>query len=343
MSANSSEGTWYGRWRCCFDLVAFICAALAVFGSGGIDASHFKIVQPAQLGFPPGLFDNTAARAPAPGCSQATALLGRMDGSQNTSAVTNLICGMVADGNWNTVLDFFYIFAINSTANANLNWISTSFPITNAGTGVTFTAGQGYTGVASSSNYLQSAYNPSTAGGNMTQNSASLGACNYNSATSLAQQYRIVIDDNTNFSNLEPNGGGLFVDLQDATFVSVVPANFQGQWITTRTSSTNINVYQNGASVGSKTATSVTNINGALTVLYLGTVKLGAIFGGGTLTGTQASQIYNRLHTYFTAVGAPSGCWLFIVIPMWRRRFAASGGLDDGLGLQLRLGVVSLT
>jgi hypothetical protein len=56
-------------------------------------------------------------------CSQAITLLARMDGSQNTSAVTNLVCGMVADGNWSSVPDGLQVYAINSTANANLNWI----------------------------------------------------------------------------------------------------------------------------------------------------------------------------------------------------------------------------
>jgi hypothetical protein len=31
-------------------------------------------------------------------------------------------------------------------------------------------------------------------------------------------------------------------------------------------------------------------------------------FFGGGLTSTDASNLYNRLHTYLVAVGAPSGC-----------------------------------
>ena len=73
-----------GHWP----LVAFVCTALAVF-SGGIRDSNYNIA------------------ISTPSCPQATTLLGRMDGSQNTSAVTNLICGMVADGNWSSVLDVF--------------------------------------------------------------------------------------------------------------------------------------------------------------------------------------------------------------------------------------------
>jgi hypothetical protein len=49
-----------------------------------------------------------------------------MDGSESTSAVTTMVCGMVSDGTW-SLLDALYVFAINSTANATLNWKSTSF------------------------------------------------------------------------------------------------------------------------------------------------------------------------------------------------------------------------
>jgi hypothetical protein len=57
--------------------------------------------------------------APSSGCSQATTLLGRMDGSENTSAVRTLVCSMVSDGTW-SLLDFLHVFAINSTTNAQL-------------------------------------------------------------------------------------------------------------------------------------------------------------------------------------------------------------------------------
>jgi hypothetical protein len=51
---------------------------------------------------------------------------------------------MVSDGTW-ALLD--NVFAVNSTANANLNWISTSYGFTMAGAGsVIFAANQGHTG-----------------------------------------------------------------------------------------------------------------------------------------------------------------------------------------------------
>jgi hypothetical protein len=121
------------------------------------------------LGFPgPGL----GHQGGGGGCSQATALIARMDRSQNTPAVTNLICGMVTDGTW-SLMDAFYVFAINSSGNAGLNWVSTSFPITVNGT-CTFTANQGYTGDGTSCN-LRTAMAPASAGGNFTLNSGSLG------------------------------------------------------------------------------------------------------------------------------------------------------------------------
>jgi hypothetical protein len=67
-----------------------------------------------------------------------------MDGSENASAVTAAVCGMVVDGTW-PLLDALYVFAINSTANANLNWVSSSSGATKVGS-VSFSANNGYTG-----------------------------------------------------------------------------------------------------------------------------------------------------------------------------------------------------
>jgi hypothetical protein len=69
--------------------------------------------------------------------SPMTALLALMDCNENTSAVTTAVCGMVTDGTW-SLLDALYVFAINSTTNAKLNWVSTNHSPTVNGT-LTFT------------------------------------------------------------------------------------------------------------------------------------------------------------------------------------------------------------
>src|SRR5229473_5562637 len=65
------------------------------------------------------------AQAPGGGCSQATTFLARTSGlsGTETTAYTNLICGLVTDGVYPS-LDALYIFATNTTTTANLNLIS---------------------------------------------------------------------------------------------------------------------------------------------------------------------------------------------------------------------------
>jgi hypothetical protein len=64
-----------------------------------------------------------SASAGGGGCSQATTYNGMLDGSQNSSAITTLICGMVTDGVF-AKLDVLYVFAVNSSANSLVNAVN---------------------------------------------------------------------------------------------------------------------------------------------------------------------------------------------------------------------------
>jgi hypothetical protein len=147
----------------------------------------------------------------------------------------------------------------------------------------------------------------------MTLNSASLGACNFTSSTNESQQEWAIFGDCTNFTQLEPFGTSIFYDVNDTVFVSTSISNFQGLWVTSRTASNALAVYQNPSLVASGTTASAALPNSNLCILgecgsLTSANRIGAVFWGKGLTSTQVTQIYNRLHTYFTAVGAPSGC-----------------------------------
>src|SRR5229473_4702071 len=126
------------------------------------------------------------AQAPGGGCSQATTFLARTSGlsGTETTAYTNLICGLVTDGiitgtlsgatGCGTVLDGLYIFATNTTTTANLNLCGTSFGLTTSAA-PSFTADRGYTGNGTTQ-FLDTGFIPSAAGGATTLNSTSLGA-----------------------------------------------------------------------------------------------------------------------------------------------------------------------
>lgn len=253
---------------------------------------------------------------PLAGCSQSATFLARTSGLSNTqkTAYQNLICGMVTDGTW-SLMDNLYVFATNTTTTANLNLVSTNYTLTQHGT-VTFTAGQGYTGNGTNG-YFDSGNNPASSGGNFTQNSASLGSCQLNSRTTSNNSISLGFSVGSVYSFIQPwvNASGGDFNINAGSFPQYLAANVQGSWIVSRLSSTTFTVYYNGASVltPSTTTSSVPSSN-----MFIGnwsasgvpgtgdysTDQLGYVFWGGGFTGAQVGNIYARLHTYMSAVGA---------------------------------------
>ncbi|MDE1902158.1 MAG: hypothetical protein KGI37_11065 [Alphaproteobacteria bacterium] len=251
------------------------------------------------------------------GCSQATALLARMDGSENTSAVTTAVCGMVTDGTF-AALDGLQVYAINSTANALLNWIQNNYNGTVHGT-LTFTANTKYTGDASTG-YISTGFTPSTAGGNMAVDNASIGSCNLSST--ITYGYTDIGAYNTggnSYSTIGDSSGTRIYTLNDQNFASYTTSSPLGAWTSSRTSSTSLSLYLNGNTTPvatSATASGSLPVNNVITVFAQGAATptgfsgdgLAYIFWGKGLTATQVNQIYSRLHTYLQAVGETAGC-----------------------------------
>jgi len=248
------------------------------------------------------------------GCSQATTFLARttVTGSLATS-FTTLICGMVTDGTW-ALMDVFYVFATDTAADAELNLVSTSYGLTQTGT-VTFTANQGFTGDGVAG-YLNTGWTPSTNGVHYTQNSASLGACSFTSA--LGSGYFLGAHGGTGYALIgESTGASQSFAINMSGTNAFTSATSLGSDIVTRTGASAIAVYVNGSSVFTGTTASVAapssplyilagDNSGAASNFYAG--QLGYAFAGAGLTSTQASNVYSRLHTFLSAVGAPTGC-----------------------------------
>lgn len=245
-------------------------------------------------------------------CSQATNLIARMDGSQNTSAITTLICGMVTDTTYQ-VLDSLYVFATNSAGNAALNWAQNAFNVTVTGS-CTFTANVGYTGDAATC-FLKAGYIPSTAAGNLTQNSASVGACILNSRTAGSTGRDLSVQTGSTSIYIQALDGSnvqFGSGVNDLTFGNIANTNAQGSWINSRTAGANFTVYKNGASAGTITAASVglptneiyilANNNAGTANVFSGD-QLGYVFWGGSLSAAQAATVYYRLRNYLQAVG----------------------------------------
>jgi hypothetical protein len=242
------------------------------------------------------------------GCSQATAFLARVTTTW-TTAYTTMICGMVTDGTWG---DFaaLYILATDSTANALTNLISSSFPLTNAGSS-SFTTNTGYTGNGLASGTLTSTYNFSTGspyaansatimgwgvGITTADNGAILGGSSGAAATYL-QPY-----SGAATSTGDINGGGN---------TSVSASNGNGLIALDRSSTTLGTIYLNGSSVGTGTLTSGTLQNETLEIFGYGTFGYLATGHGAAMIGvadslgaTKEANVYSRIHTFLHTVNA---------------------------------------
>lgn len=257
------------------------------------------------------------APAVAGGCSQATTFLARTSGlsGTETTAYTTMICGMVTDGVWcGTTLDALYIFATNTTTTANLNLCSTSFGLAQTGS-VTFSADHGYTGDGSTG-FLDTGFTPSTAGGNWVLNSATIGAYILTNRTTNATNVALGSTDasgSTGFSYIQPLNTTFQYDLNGNTFPTVANGSARGHWLVTRTSSSLVTAYKNGASFGSSgsdTSTTLPNQTVLISALHdIGSIddfsndQVAAAYFGSGINATQAAAIDTRINGYMTALG----------------------------------------
>lgn len=255
----------------------------------------------------------SAAAGPAD-AAQTTAFLARTSGlsGTETAAYKALINGMVADGTW-ALLDALYIFATKDTTTANLNLVSTSFGLTQTGT-VTFAADHGYTGDGSTG-FLNTNYNPSTAGGVATLSSRSIGAYVQSSRTSSNNAVEIgylIGSDNT---FIQPETGGTCTyEFNGGAFPGFANANAQGFYAATRTGLNATAIYKNGSGTASATAANtggalgngnvfISASNGGGTAGNFSPDQLSAAFIGGGLSSANAVLVSNRINGYMTALG----------------------------------------
>lgn len=258
-----------------------------------------------------------AGSAPS-GCSQATAFLARTSGlsGTETTAYTNMICGMVTDGTWG-LFDALYIFATNTTTTANLNLISTSFGITTVGGTPTFSADQGYT--TAGANALNTNFIPSSSGTNYTLNSSSLGVYILTNDTLSNSRVDMGGSDGTNQADFASNFAHVaFANVNDASNgTQPATTTSQGFWAATRTAASGAgakNIYQNSSatSIGaSSTASSslpafsmyigARNVSGSQS--FNSSRQYSAAFIAAGLTGAQFVLVSNRINAYMTALG----------------------------------------
>jgi hypothetical protein len=247
-------------------------------------------------------------------CPQSTAFLSRTSGlsANETSAYSNLICGMVSDGTW-SLMDGLYIFATNNPTTANLNLVSTNYALTPHGT-VAFAADHGYTGDAATG-YLDTGI---TSGGNYSSaSSASLGVYNLTSRTTVNNYVdigRSVVGSSFDGCVSKFADTVSSVGFATAAIATATSTNSQGQWICTRTSPTAVVQYKDGNATPvisiNQTATTaptssiyILGLDGGATPYFLSGDQLSAAFVGGALTPAQSASVASRINAYMTALG----------------------------------------
>jgi hypothetical protein len=252
-----------------------------------------------------GVFGPSAAA----GCTQATNFITRanaittLDATHQT-AYTTLICGMVTDGTF-AKLDALYMLATDTQAHSALSLISATYNGTYSG--MIFTANQGIVYNGGVANF-DSAFNPTTAvSPKFTQNSASFGI--WDNAAGAG--------DGNSILQLNSSGDRLFPVLSGTTTLGNLNGSNNITGSTTvaaalyhvNVSASNAEqVYRNGVSIGtSSSATSlVANTDYVLGNSATSTDPVLAFWIGGSLSSTDAANMYARLHAYLqTIAGIP--------------------------------------
>jgi hypothetical protein len=315
-------------------IVRALCTTLA------LGAVAFGVCSPASAQIiGGGVWGDVKPRAAPAGCTQATTFLARTSGlnGTETTAYTNLICGLVTDGiitgtmagsgsgsaGCGSLLDALYIFATNSTTTANLNICSTSYGLTTTAA-PTFTVDHGYTGDGATTFLDTTTLIPSTFGGNYSLNSASFGVYVLSSRTTAAVAGASEIGSATSFTgdqavlrlldtNLDTGLSSVQINDNQSTRTNFTITNVQGNYLANRSSSSAALLYRDGSPLATITNTSVSvpdvsfvffamhNFSGS--IVDFSPDQISAGFVGGSLTPTQATAVMSRINTYMTALG----------------------------------------
>ena len=241
--------------------------------------------------------------------TQASAFFARL-ATQPTGtrkALYNTLIKSLVEGGVFAKLDTLHIFAAVDAATALTNLVSASYGAT-AVNSPTFTADQGYT--IANTKYLNSNFNPSTAGGNWTQNSASAFLWSLTDVAASTKPILGTAGGSGNRVYIYPRyTGDVYLSaLNDDSSSSDAVVASNNAYGLSRTGSTAFNVFINGALDLSPAASSNAPVNADILigndggVMWDGKVSVTA-FGGG-LTDAESLRLYNACLAYLQGVGA---------------------------------------
>lgn len=216
-----------------------------------------------------------------------------------------LISSLVSTGVW-AKLDFLHIFAAADQATALTSLVSATYDAT-AVNSPTFTADRGFTGAATK--VITTPYNPSTAGGHLTQDSASVFAWGLTSAGVAAQIVGMSANQKIEIAQHfgDGNAYGCINNGEIALAGSI--SSGAGLFTLSRTASNAWAYYTNATSTNTGSNASQALANGTVQYLNgnLGHYNGGEIAAGGlgsSLTAQNVTDLHAALNTYLVAVGA---------------------------------------
>lgn len=255
-----------------------------------------------------------------PTCAAADTYLQRTtEGAVTAGRLRTMICGMVANGvgcsAWSGStgnMDFLHIHAQDNQTDAQLNLCSTSFNLGPVGA-ITFTADSNSQSDGTTGYYITN-FIGSTAGGNFTNNLASVGT--YTLATAATSSTLIGCSNAavTNTYQVPVTSGSAFFSVNGSVAASPTATGVAGMFVSSKTSATVMSVYKNGnttpiSTVNPGTSQVCTNQMLILARNANGTPSIGAAaplaadFAGGALNATQQNTISFWLNGFMTAQG----------------------------------------
>lgn len=264
----------------------------------------------------PSKFDDVAAMTVSGGVTdtaQALAFIARTSPTITGSDATNyktLINNLVntnstISGTLFSRFDILCIYAAPDSANALLSLINGTFSTSLVST-PTFTTKRGFTANGSTAG-LTTNYNPFSGGVKWLQDDAHMSVWNL---TNITESQPMTTPSNASVTSIYPafSGTDFYGRLNDGTGGGsyTIPADNRGHLLTTRSSSSARNGYQNANSLGSVTNTSGVLDNGVINPILNLSTRQGAMFSAGAgLSATDVTNFYGFLRTFMTAFGVP--------------------------------------
>lgn len=203
-------------------------------------------------------------------------------------------------------LDFLHIYAGADSQAARRNWLADIFNAT-AVSGPTFTADRGFTGDGAAS-YLQTGFNPSTAGGKYALNSATLGVFVLTENNALYTDIGVGAASFAFIRSRDVGSMRAFTNEGVGSVAAVGSSIGLSAW--SRTAANALKLYKDGLAVATDNKASSSVPNAALTVLarsgnaQFSANQVAAAFGGAMLSDAGHLVISNAIRAYLQAVGA---------------------------------------